>query len=94
MEVRRRVSRHHAEVTREGSRVFIRNVSETSPLTVSGSELAPQQRTELRDGAELTFGIAVLRVRITGLPAAFDDEATLPSSRRGGNSFLDDEMTR
>ena len=51
-------------------------------------------KMELRDGAELTFGIAVLRVRITGLPAAFDDEATLPSSRRGGNSFPDDEMTR
>ena len=57
------VSRKHAKIVVEESRVYVEDTGSTNGTFVDGAKIESGQRTEIKDGTELTFGSAVLRFK-------------------------------
>ncbi|MDH7603023.1 MAG: FHA domain-containing protein [Armatimonadota bacterium] len=59
------VSRKHAVITVEDSKVYVEDIGSTNGTYVGGSKLNPGQKVELTDGAEIVFGNQTLILKLT-----------------------------
>lgn len=55
------VSRKHAKITVENGKAYVEDLGSTNGTTLDGRKLAPGEKVELKDGAEVVFGSAALK---------------------------------
>lgn len=55
------VSRRHATITVEDGHAFVEDAGSTNGTAVSGTKIAPGEKTELTDGCEVMFGSLTLK---------------------------------
>ena len=61
------VSRRHAKITVENSKVFLEDMGSTNGTKIDGVRLAAGEKTEVSDGSELSFGSSVLNLQLPEL---------------------------
>lgn len=55
------VSRKHAKITVENGKAYVEDLGSTNGTTLDGRKLAPGEKAEMADGAEVVFGSAALK---------------------------------
>lgn len=62
------VSRMHATVTVEGGRAYVEDAGSTNGSYVSGKRIAPDEKADLTDGCDVTFGSYALKYQAPAEP--------------------------